>query len=45
MWRYALMLGAYQRFKEQGDFTYWIRIPKCKGLKIEYDSLVFVSIR
>jgi hypothetical protein len=27
------MIGSYQRFKEEGDFTYWIKIPKCKGLK------------
>ena len=33
MWRYTLMIGSFQRFKEEGDFTYWIKIPKCKGLK------------
>ena len=27
------MMGSYQRFKEEGDFTYWITIPKCNGLK------------
>jgi hypothetical protein len=30
MW---LMLGSLQRFKEEGDFTYWVKIPVCTGLK------------
>ena len=27
------MLGSLQRFKEEGDFTYWVRVPVCNGLK------------
>ena len=46
MWRYALLIGSLQRFKEEGDFTYWIKIPKCVGLKtLNYDPLIFVSFR
>ena len=45
--RLGLLLGSLQRFKEEGDFTYWIRIPVCKGLKsLKYDpTLIYISVR
>jgi hypothetical protein len=45
--RIALMVGSFQRFKEEGDFTYWIRLPKCVGLKNWKPDpiLTFLAIR
>lgn len=38
------MIGAFLRFKEEGDFTFYIKIPKSYGLKND-PIFTFLAIR